>query len=467
MESISTFHCKNNSINGFSYAITTPEELLHIIVSADHAHASGIWQNLDIREAFFPLLIEEIERNKAPLREVYCAESSLSPARFEREYQRMLRQITSYAREGIAWAQRTETTVLVDKTLSKKWIPVGPVVVFGASNFPLAYGTLGGDTIGALAAGCPVIVKGHPYHAGTSSLLSMVVSRVLNDLKLPRGIFNHVLDEGFLAGQQLIMDERIKAGAFTGSMNGGMSLYRLAQQRKSPIPFFAEMGSLNPVIWLNDVKSVVKNLQDLARSVTEDAGQFCTKPGLMLFPIEELDALSTIFREAMERSESYPMLHPEIYRKYNSRLEEIQQVKHVTRFSNNIPWNADRAFAQCTLQEFLATKVLHHEVFGPFTCLIGYERLEDVEALFPCIGGQLTVSFFGMTPTTEHVWKVAEQFAGRMIINGVPTGVEVESTMNHGGPFPATTDVRYSSVGEASISRFFRTITVQKSLKNL
>ncbi|MFM7388435.1 MAG: aldehyde dehydrogenase family protein, partial [Bacteroidota bacterium] len=241
-DTISTFHCRTNSVNGSSYAITTPAELLHALASADHAHASGIWQKIEIREAFFPLLIKEIERNKAPLQEVYCAETSLSPARFEREFQRMLQQIVSYGREGIALAKRTETTVLIDKTLTKKWMPVGPVVVFGASNFPLAYGTLGGDTIGALAAGCPVIVKGHPFHAGTSTLLLNVVSHVLNDLKLPGGVFSHVLDEGYLAGQQLIMDERIKACAFTGSMNGGLSLYRLAQQRKIPVPFFAEMG---------------------------------------------------------------------------------------------------------------------------------------------------------------------------------------------------------------------------------
>lgn len=466
-DTISTFHCRTNSVNGSSYAITTPEELLHALASADHAHASGIWQKIEIREAFFPLLIKEIERNKAPLQEVYCAETSLSPARFEREFQRMLQQITSYAREGIALAKRTETTALIDKTLTKKWMPVGPVVVFGASNFPLAYGTLGGDTIGALAAGCPVIVKGHPFHAGTSTLLSKVVSHVLNDLKLPEGVFSHVMDEGYLAGQQLIMDGRIKAGAFTGSMNGGMSLYRLAQQRKIPVPFFAEMGSLNPVIWLSDVKNVAENLQELASSVTEDAGQFCTKPGLILFPIEELEALSCIFQEALERCESYPMLHPEIFRKYNARLEEIQHVQQVTRFSNNIAWNADRALAQCTLEEFLATEALHHEVFGPFTCLVGYERLEDIEALFPCVGGQLTISFFGMNPTTENIWKVAEHYAGRMIINSVPTGVAVEPTMTHGGPFPATTDMRYSSVGEASLLRFFRPITVQKSLKDL
>jgi NADP-dependent aldehyde dehydrogenase len=460
-ESISTFNCRADAKNTALYAIDTPEELEAKITSAHRVHISKHWQNPDLRRQFFSSLIEALEHNKAALNIIYCSESSLSDARFEREFYRTLHQISTYSNEGYLWSKHRESVELPHRFLEKFWIPIGPVVVFGASNFPLAYGTLGGDTIGALAAGCPVLVKGHSLHAGTSTLLAKITSEVLVAHQLPLGVFGHILDKGFRAGQRLIMDERIKVGAFTGSISGGMSLFKLAQNRKTPIPFFAEMGSLNPVIVLRNSNTGLENWKNLANAVTEDAGQFCTKPGLILVPVERMKEIKTKLREELERNPSYPMLHPEIYNKYEAKLKDLEQVIPVTRFSNNTPWNGDRAIASCTLQEFMDAPKLHEELFGPFTCLIGYSRLEEIESLYRCIGGQLTTTFIGIHPEKERIWSIAQEHSGRIVVNGVPTGVEVNRIMNHGGPFPASTDVRYSSVGEASIQRFLRPVSVQ------
>lgn len=466
-ETISTFNCCANAKNTILYSIDTPEEIEAKIKSANLVHISKSWQNPDIRSLFFHSLILALEQNKAKLGEIYCSESSLGRSRFEREFHRMLQQINLYSNEGWLWSKHRESVNLHDRFLEKHWIPVGPVVVFGASNFPLAYGTLGGDTIGALAAGCPVIVKGHSLHAGTSTLLAKITDEVLAENDFPPGVFGHVLDKGFQAGQRLIMDERIKAGAFTGSTTGGMSLFRLAQNRKSPIPFFAEMGSLNPVILLRKSNDSIENWRNLANAVAEDAGQFCTKPGLILVPIERLDEIRIRLQKEMECCPSFPMLHPEIYEKYEAKLKELEKAIPVTRFSNNTPWNGDRAIASCTMQEFIGFQKLQEEVFGPFTCLVGYSETDEITSLFSCIGGQLTTTFIGSNPEKERFWSIAQEHSGRIVINGVPTGVEVTRNMNHGGPFPASTDVRYSSVGEASIQRFFRPLTVQKSSEDL
>jgi NADP-dependent aldehyde dehydrogenase len=466
-ETISTFNCSADSKNTAYYAIDTHDSIEAKITGAHSVHRSKSWQNPDLRRQFFSSLLLALEHHKAALKTIYCSESSLSEARFEREFHRMVHQITSYSNEGCILAQRRESVELPNRILEKSWLPIGPVVVFGASNFPLAYGTLGGDTVGALAAGCPVVVKGHSLHAGTSNFLAEITAEVLATHRLPSGVFSHVLDKGYEAGQRILLDERIKAGAFTGSISGGMSLFKFAQNRKNPIPFFAEMGSLNPVIVLRNSNSGVENWKNLANAVTEDAGQFCTKPGLILVPIERLEEIKSKLREELERNPSYPMLHPDIYNKYEAKLKEIDPIIPLLRYTNHTPWNGDRAIASCTLQDFIDSPILHEEVFGPFTCLIGYSNLEEIERLYCCIGGQLTTTFIGIQPEKERIWSIAQEHSGRLVVNGVPTGVEVNRNMNHGGPFPSSTDVRYTSVGEASILRFLRPITVQFSSTDL
>lgn len=459
---ISTFSCRFNANNQRSYPTTSGEETQQILALAHEVHVNGTWQIPELRKKFFVNLTLALKESEQALKQVYCAESSLSEERFEREFRRMLVQISAYSKEGFLLSKKRIRKVLSERTLERLWTPIGPVLVFGASNFPLAYGTLGGDTIGAMAAGCPVIVKGHPLHAGTSILLASIAAQSLESLKLPQGIFGHILGEGYGIGSQLIQDERIHAGVFTGSLEGGMSLFRLAQQRKSPIPFFAEMGSLNPIIMMRNISNREEVMDQLTLAVTEDAGQFCTKPGILLVPNDQLKEMLKMLHEKMQKRSSFPMLHPSIFINYNARLQAIEACFPVIRFSNQVAWNADRAYVHCSIEQFLKTPVLQQEVFGPFICLVGYSETEEIKPLLTCIGGQLTITFFGNNPEKEVLWKIAKNCSGRIVVNGVPTGVSVERSMNHGGPFPASTDARFTSVGEASILRFFRPVSVQR-----
>jgi NADP-dependent aldehyde dehydrogenase len=464
VRTIRTFNCRENSLNTSTYTISTQEELGETLAHAEAIHRSTVWQNQEVRKTFFTQLSACLLIQKSAIEELYCSESSLSHERFEREFQRTLNQLDAYIKEGLNRLEECQRSELSDRTLEKRWLPVGPVAVFGASNFPLAYGTLGGDALGALAAGCPVIVKGHPLHAGTSSLLAQIAHEVLAAMELPKGIFGHVLDDGFALGCSLIQDARIKAGAFTGSQSGGMALTKLAQDRKHPIPFFAEMGSLNPVIFSNNCSNKTALLSALAKAVTEDAGQFCTKPGILFVPSEAAQAMEQAFKILLKDQPSHPMLHPSIYEKYCARLEALEnQGVKVTRFKAELPWHADRAFTSITFEQLLQTDALHHEVFGPFTCLVSYEYLTQVEALLASIGGQLTVTLIGTSVEIEPLKQIAQRFCGRMIINGVPTGVVVDPAMHHGGPFPSSSDARFTSVGEDSLKRFIRPFCLQKN----
>ncbi|MBM3164876.1 MAG: aldehyde dehydrogenase family protein [Bacteroidetes bacterium] len=458
---ISTFNCKTNSVNPATFPISSWEELDEKIALASEVHRLKIWQNSTVRVAFFASLCQKLQQTKSSLKAIYMAESSLNEDRFEREFQRMIRQIKAYSKEGLTLQDEGIKEVLVDRTLEKRWIPLGPAAVFGASNFPLAYGTLGGDTIGALATGCPVIVKGHPLHAGTSTFLADIALSLLDELKLARGIFSHVLDDGFEIGQRLIQDSRINVGAFTGSLSGGTTLFQLAQDRKSPIPFFAEMGSLNPVIIGKKTSNTESFVQHLATAITEDAGQFCTKPGLILIPTEDRNVFEESLTHHLQRANPFPMLHPSIYEKYNDRLAEIEKSHCLRRFEHEKKWYADPAISLISAEEFMDSKVLHQEVFGPFACLVSYDNVAEIQQIFSCIGGQLTTSIIDFHSEAKTLADFVQNFSGRIIFNGVPTGVVVERGMHHGGPFPSTTDVRFSSVGEASLKRFIRPICIQ------
>jgi len=382
------------------------------------ANDSGALLDIRNRTNFLNELHEQIVARKEDLCDLYETETSLSRSRFETEFERTLNQLRLYRDAASALEQERTESVLTDRIITKKPLPVGPVAVFGASNFPLAYSTLGGDVMGAFAAGCPVIVKGHPFHAGTSLLSSEIIRGALSKLKLHPGIFGHVLDDGHRIGQALVQDERIKGCGFTGSFEGGMALYRIAQNRKEPIPFFAEMGSLNPVIILPDVENLTQHLHALVDSITTDAGQFCTKPGIIFCPIYlKLD---------QEFSVPYGFMHT-----LNKELNHFE--------------------------------TLSHEVFGPFCLLVEYNDMRLLEHTLTLLKGQLTTTIIGKNPEQSTLFNLACNIAGRVILSGVPTGVAVIPEMHHGGPYPASSDSRFTAVGEASILRFVRYVSVQKS----
>ena len=321
---IETYHCRTGTINPISYPVSSFDDLSKCLEQASDAHDSGILLDINVRTNFLNELHEQIVVRKQELFELYASETSLGRPRFEIEFERTLNQLRVYRDAAIALEQQRTESILADRVISKKPIPVGPIAVFGASNFPLAYSTLGGDVMGAFAAGCPVIVKGHPFHAGTSLLSSEIILDTLSKLKLHPGIFGHVMDDGYRIGQALVQDTRIKGCGFTGSYEGGMALYRIAQNRKDPIPFFAEMGSLNPVVILPNIEGLTAHLHALVDSITTDAGQFCTKPGVIFCPSSLIEEVIQTLNARFNQTPTHPMLHPTIQTRYETRLSEIQ-----------------------------------------------------------------------------------------------------------------------------------------------
>lgn len=460
---IETYHCRTGTVNPNSYPVSSFDELSTCLEQAMEAHDSGVLLDIAVRTSFLNELHEQIIARKEDLYHFYERETSLSRSRFETEFKRTLNQLRLYRDAASTLEQQRTESVLTDRIIAKKPLPIGPIAVFGASNFPLAYSTLGGDVMGAFAAGCPVIVKGHPFHAGTSLLSSEIISDTLSKLKLHPGIFGHVLDDGYHIGQALVQDDRIKGCGFTGSFEGGMALYRISQNRNEPIPFFAEMGSLNPVIILPDVENLASHINALVDSITSDAGQFCTKPGVIFCPSSLIEETIQIMNLRFNQTPCHPMLHPIIQNRYQTRLHEIQTTSvgslHLAKADE---FEAPQGFLHVNHFEFNANKTLTQEVFGPFCILVEYLDTEPLENTLRMLQGQLTTTIIGRNPEKTSLYFRACSMAGRVILNGVPTGVSVIPDMHHGGPFPASNDARFTAVGEASILRFIRYVSVQK-----
>jgi NADP-dependent aldehyde dehydrogenase len=460
---IETYHCRTGTVNPISYPVSSVDELTKCLEQATEAHNSGALLDTRVRTNFLNELHEQIIARKEDLFDLYETETSLSRSRFETEFERTLNQLRLYRDAASALEEQDTESVLVDRIITKKPLPIGPIAVFGASNFPLAYSTLGGDVMGAFAAGCPVIVKGHPFHAGTSLLSSEIIQGTLRKLNLHPGIFGHVLDDGYTIGQALVQDERIKGCGFTGSFNGGMALYRIAQNRKEPIPFFAEMGSLNPVIILPDAENLSSHLNTLVDSIVADAGQFCTKPGVIFCPSSLIGEAIQLMKMRFNQALNHPMLHPTIQTRYQKRLNEIQTSSigsfYVTH-GNELA--ATQGFLHVNHIEFNTHKSLTQEVFGPFCILAEYTDMDPIEKTLSMLQGQLTTTIIGRNPQESTLYSVACSLSGRIILNGVPTGVSVVPHMHHGGPYPASSDSRFTAVGEASILRFVRYVSVQK-----
>jgi len=355
--------------------------------------------------------------------------------------------------------------------LRKMLVPLGPVVVFGAANFPLAYSTAGGDTASALAAGCSVIVKAHPAHAGTSELVASAIRKAIIKTGMPQGVFQHVHGTGFEAGQALVKHPLAKAVGFTGSLAGGRALFDLANQRPEPIPVFAEMSSINPVYLLPE--SLAKNFEKtallLANSVTQGVGQFCTNPGLMI-AVDNDDLKKYIKRlgEEIIKTPAGTMLHQGIANNYHKRMAESLAQKGVsieaqaTDAGNNRQGRA--TVVSVSAKDFLKNPLLAEEVFGPFSLIVKCADVNELNLLAARQHGQLTSSIIGEEAEIEKfqsLLNLLKEKAGRLIINGVPTGVEVVPSQNHGGPYPSTTDSRFTAVGTDAIKRFVRPVAFQ------
>jgi NADP-dependent aldehyde dehydrogenase len=431
------------------------------------------------RAAFLDRIAEEIER-VGDLLDVAHAETALPPARLAGERARTTGQLRLFAdlvREG-SWVEARIDRALPDRTplpkpdVRRMLIPIGPVAVFGASNFPLAFSVAGGDTASALAAGCPVVVKAHPAHPATSELAGRAVTRAAAAAGMPPGVFSLIQSSRNDVALALVRHRHTAAVGFTGSLRAGRALFDAAAQRPDPIPVYAEMGSVNPVFLLPGAlaERAEAIAEGLAISVTLGVGQFCTNPGVVVgVATGAFNRFVQRLEELIRRAQPGTMLYPALLESYEAGVRRLGAVAGTTTVRSSAGGATQESCAlpsmfDTTAQTFLRHQELAEEVFGPSTVVVRCGSREEVEAVARSLEGQLTATVHG-TPAdlVEHAWLVPilEDKAGRLVVNGFPTGVEVCASMQHGGPYPATTDSRTTSVGTAAIHRFARPVAYQ------
>lgn len=384
-----------------------------------------------------------------------------------------LRMFANMLRKG-DYVEATIDTAVPDKTPPKPDIrqmlyPLGPVVVFGASNFPFAYSTAGGDTASALAAGCSVIVKAHPAHLQTSTMVAEAIHKAILSANMPGHAFQHITETDFSAGKALVQDDNIAAVGFTGSRTGGRALYDYASARKNPIPVFAEMGSVNPVVLLEgalaaNAESIAKNY---AGSITLGMGQFCTNPGILIgVKSEALTLFSAHLADELNNVAVAPMLHDGIQNAYYKNSTHALKQTGISCLTKNTPAEnmASPVLTTVNADMFLANTDLAEEVFGPYSILVQCENISQLVQVWKSIKGQISTTIMGTEndlANNKNLLQIATDIAGRVLLNGVPTGVEVCDSMVHGGPYPASTDSRFTAVGVKAVKRWLRPISFQ------
>ena len=407
-------------------------------------------------------------------------ETALPKARLQSETARTCAQLRLFAQvveEGTWVTARIDRADPDRKPLPRPDIrsmlrPLGPVLVFGASNFPLAFSVAGGDTASALAAGNTVVVKAHPAHPGTSELVGEAVRQAVRELGLPDGVFSLLFDQGNDVGRAAVQHPLIKAAGFTGSRQGGVALMRLASSRPEPIPFYAEMSSTNPVFILPGAlrQNNEKIAAGLHVSFTLGAGQFCTKPGMIFLP-EGADAmrLQERLQPPVKESAGFHLLTEGIRSSYESGIKSRRNKSNLKLVAEAAPSQnggpaVTAALFETDAQSFLKDPELSAEIFGPSTLLVRHSRREEVLDIARQLEGHLTATIHGTEEDLRDfsdLVAILEDKVGRLILNGFPTGVEVSHAMVHGGPFPATSDGRSTSVGTQAIYRFARPVCFQ------
>lgn len=433
---------------------------------------------LEQRATFLETIAERILALDATLIERAMQESGLPRARLEGERGRTVGQLRLFAkvvRDG-NWLDATIDAPLPQRVpprpdLRLQKIALGPVAVFGASNFPLAFSVAGGDTASALAAGCPVIVKAHGAHLGTSELVGKAVQQAVADCGLPEGVFSMLFGEGRQTGQSLVGHPAIKAVGFTGSRQGGVALMRTAASRKEPIPVYAEMSSINPVFMLPGALAGDRTVlaQGFVDSLTLGVGQFCTNPGLVLgLAGEHFEQFSAAAAAALQAKGAGTMLTPGIHQAYLGGVERLSGIDGVQLLAqgraDGAGCAAQAALYQCEAAAYLANPALEEEIFGPCALLIRCRDEAEMLQVARHVEGQLTATVHAVAADRALAAKLLptlERKAGRILFNAYPTGVEVAHAMVHGGPFPATSDSRSTSVGASAIDRFLRPVCYQ------
>lgn len=479
-ETFQAFSTIRNEFLQESFSYATDEELQTALFLAERAFQE--YRNItSIKKAeFLNAIGDEIMALGDALIDQCVAESALPIGRITGERARTCNQLRMFAqllRDGW-WVDARIDTAQPERQpvpkadIRRMFIPVGAVAVFGASNFPLAFSTAGGDMASALSAGCPVIVKAHPSHPATHAMVSSAVVKAAQKTGMPEGVFSSL----FLTNDQsiqLVQHPVIKAVGFTGSRHVGMLLFHAAVQRPDPIPVYAEMSAINPVILMEGALQTQgdKIAKDLAVSVTLGVGQFCTNPGLIL--VKESRALESFlqgFTQHFQETVPGSMLNPNICKAYSHGINLLENSKGVTKLATATKeavaelHQAQAVAFTVSAEDFLANKELSHEVFGPSTLFVISKDEAQLQEVLQLMDGQLTATIHAVPEDEQHLRPIIEiviQKAGRIIYGGYPTGVEVCHSMQHGGPFPATTDARSTSVGSAAIYRFVRPVSFQ------
>jgi len=436
-------------------------------------------QTLERRAALLEAIAANIEALGDALIERPQQETGLSRVRLEGERGRTIGQLRFFATVVRAGHFLCAT---VDKTLPERKpaprsdlrlskVALGPVAVFGASNFPLAFSVAGGDTASALAAGCPVIVKAHAAHLGTSELVGRAVQKAVTEAELPEGVFSLLMGAGRQLGEALVSHPAIKAVGFTGSRQGGLALQRIAQQRPEPIPVYAEMSSINPVFLLPG--ALEARAESIGRafvaSLTLGAGQFCTNPGLVIaIDSPGLERFLAAAGEALASKSAQTMLTSGIYDAYCAGTARLSSVQGVRRVAEGLAAESPNA-AQAALflgdeDQLLSSDAVKAEVFGPASVVVRARNTASLLRVAESLEGQLTATL--QLEASDHdeagrLLPILERKAGRILFNGFPTGVEVSHAMVHGGPFPATSNSMYTSVGAQAIDRYLRPVCYQ------
>jgi 2,5-dioxopentanoate dehydrogenase len=467
----------------------TPQELDRAAQLAAEAFISYSQTGGKTRAAFLRRIADGFEARREELAQRANSETALPMPRLTGEVNRTANQFRMFAavvEEG-SWVQARIDPALPDRQplprtdLRSMLRSLGPVAVFGASNFPLAFSVGGGDTASALAAGCPVIVKAHPAHPGTSEIAAQIISEAVRAESLHSGVFSMLFDSGVDIGTALVKHPLIRAVAFTGSLRAGRALMDLAASRPDPIPCFAEMSSGNPVFILPSAlrRGPSALAQSLFGSFTLAAGQMCTKPGL-LFLSEAPQSLSfqDELKSLVERAQPFTLLTGGITREYHraskSRADQTSLTAEAEPPSKTEdgtdPFLAPARLFTTTIDQLVRDPELADEIFGPDTLVVRCSSPKDYLQAARNLSGHLTASVFGDEEdlaANRELIHILEQKAGRVIVNGVPTGVEVANAMIHGGPYPSTSDSRFTSVGSLAIYRFVRPVCFQNFPQSL
>lgn len=454
----------------------TPQEVDEAARAAQDAFP--IFRNLlpSRRAEFLEAIAQELDLLGDDFISLVSRETALPAVRIQGERARTSNQMRMFAKllsRGDYLGARIDHALPERKPaprvdLRQYRIGVGPVAVFGASNFPLAFSTAGGDTAAALAAGCPVIVKAHSGHMATADLVGCAIDRAAKRTGMPLGVFNMIF--GSRVGEALVKHPAVQAVGFTGSLSGGTALCKIASERAQPIPVFAEMSSINPVFVLPEALKVrgAAIANELGDSVTLGAGQFCTNPGLVIgLKSPEFSRFTEYLVHRLNQAPAQTMLNAGGLSSYSAGVHKLHAHTGITHLAGS-PQTAGLAEAQlfkadaALLME--GDSILQEEVFGPTTILVEAADTHELRSVLKAIRGQLTATLIAEgSDLSEHEWLVPmlEEKVGRILVNGYPTGVEVCDAMVHGGPFPATSDARGTSVGTAAIDRFLRPVCYQ------